>query len=125
MKSRRSILFGTALPTLLTFLLAFATIGPQTNNPALPAAPAGSALGAPGFLTGPQAGDHLALALDYLSKNTGSLGITKADLADVQVTDRYVSEHNGVTHIYLAQSFNGIPVHNGLINVNVMADGRI
>ncbi|MCB1229489.1 MAG: M36 family metallopeptidase, partial [Verrucomicrobiae bacterium] len=41
------------------------------------------------------------------------------------VTDQYVSDHNGVTHLYLRQQFGGIEVYNADINVNLTSDGEI
>lgn len=82
--------------------------------------------GSPGaFLTPPAAGDPLDIVRQYLRQNRQSLGLTEDDLADIVVKDRYTSQHNQVTHIYLRQRINGIEVFNGDINVNVSADGRI
>ncbi len=78
-----------------------------------------------GFLTGPNTGDPLDIALAYLRAHTADFGLMSADLNDVVVKDRYVSKHNGVTHIYLRQRLGGIEVFNGDINVNVTQDGRI
>src|SRR5262245_32112590 len=51
-----------------------------------------------GFLTEPAAGDPLDIALSYLRDHTAKLGLTADDLSDIVVQDRYVSQHNGVTH---------------------------
>ena len=67
----------------------------------------------------------LATALEYLTQNVKALGLTKADLADLVVTDQYVSKHTGVTHIYLQQRHASIPVHNAIINVNITRDGQV
>ncbi len=77
------------------------------------------------FLTGPQAGDPLDLAMTYLDGHRQELGLTAADLADLVVRDRYLTRHNGVTHIHLQQRLAGIEVWNGVLNVNVAADGAI
>ncbi|HEY1012233.1 MAG TPA: M36 family metallopeptidase [Herpetosiphonaceae bacterium] len=121
-RSRRSLVLGSALPTLLTFLLALGTVSPKA--PALPAAPAATT-GSSDFLTAPQAGDALAIALSYVRDNAATYGLTAADTASLRVSDRYVSSHTGVTHIYLQQQLNGVDVQNGILNVNVMPDGRI
>lgn len=67
----------------------------------------------------------LDVALDYLRKNVKVLGLTEADLDEFVVTNHYVSAHNGLTHIYLQQQFAGIPVHNGLININITSGGQV
>lgn len=81
--------------------------------------------GAPRFLSGPSSGDPLTIALDYVQRNRQQLGLTASDLADVTVTDRYVSQHTGVTHIYLRQRYRGVEVFDGNINVNVAKDGSV
>ncbi len=72
-----------------------------------------------------QQGEALDIALKYLDRNKGRLGLTGADIADVIVTDQYVSPHTGVTHIYLRQSFNGIEVFDANININIARDGSV
>ena len=42
-----------------------------------------------------------------------------ADLEGVLVTDEYTSDHNGVTHVYLQQAFEGEPVDGAVATVNV------
>jgi len=77
------------------------------------------------FLTGPQEGSPLDLAKAYLASQHQSLGLTAADLEEMVVSDHYQTRHNGVTHIYFNQQHAGIPVWNGLININVAGDGSI
>ena len=78
-----------------------------------------------GYIAPPAAGDPLDIALDYLEDNAGQFGVTAADIASAVVTDQYVSDHTGVTHIYLTQTHNTLRVANTSINVNVGADGRV
>ncbi len=77
------------------------------------------------FLTGPQTGDAYDLALAYFTEHRAELGLAAADLDDMVVSDNYVTRHNGTTHIYLKQRFEGIEVFNGLVNINVARDGSI
>lgn len=112
---------------LFVVVLVLAAGMPAASAPA-PSAPAGAPVrqAAPGsFLTGPNQGDPLEIALAYLAKAGASLGLGEADLADLVVTDRYTSRHNGVTHVYLRQRYAGIQVYNANVNVNVAADGSI
>lgn len=67
----------------------------------------------------------LEIALAYLRAHRTVLGLTAADLDDIGVSSQHVSEHSGVTHIYLHQRYNGIEVHGADINVNVTKDGRV
>jgi len=67
----------------------------------------------------------LDIALSHLSDNAVALGLTAADLADKSVAREYRTQHNGVSHVYFQQLSQGIEVANGIINVNVMADGHV
>ena len=64
-------------------------------------------------------------ASQFLSENYEKLGLTQADITDVVITDLYQTKHNGMTHVYFAQTHNGVQVHNGLFNVTVKADNSI
>jgi uncharacterized repeat protein (TIGR01451 family) len=93
-------------------------IGHTAPDPAGPANPVA-------FLTGPNNGDPLAIARQYLAQNRNSLGLSSIDIAGALVTDQYTSRHNGVTHVYLRQQHQGIEVHNANININIAADGSV
>ncbi len=77
------------------------------------------------FLTGPEQGDAYDIAHAYIQSHREELGLTTADVEAMMVRDRYVTRHNGVTHMYLQQRLDGIEVWNGIINVNVARDGSI
>ncbi|MCB0575841.1 MAG: hypothetical protein KDC61_14890, partial [Saprospiraceae bacterium] len=64
-------------------------------------------------------------ALRFLQDNPSKFGLVAADVADVKVTDEYLSKHNGVTHVWVQQQYNGIPVFNGLFGLHVTADGQV
>jgi extracellular elastinolytic metalloproteinase len=61
----------------------------------------------------------LDVAMRYLEQEAKAWGITKADFADMAVSDNYVSEHNGVEHLYLIQRHKGIEVYNAIANFNI------
>jgi len=71
------------------------------------------------------AGDALDIALSHVRTSTTELGVTSADVADLFVTSRYTSRHNGVTHVNLNQRFRDLEVFGGHARVNVAADGRV
>lgn len=109
---------------LLTFLPVLpvqAQLAAETTTVATPTQP----LPATGALTAPATGDPLTIAMNYLHANYATLGLTADDLSDLVVKDRYVTAHNGVTHLYLRQRLDSIEVFNGDININVTRDGRI
>jgi hypothetical protein len=79
----------------------------------------------PRFLTAEKSNaDPLDLAMSYI-RGMDKARLMETDLADLAVVDRYVSKHNGTTHIYLRQRVGGIDVINSHTAVNVAADGRI
>ncbi len=76
-------------------------------------------------LKGPSAGAPADIALTYLRAQRADFGLTEADLKDVTITSSYTSAHNGVTHVYLRQRYEGIDVYAAEANVNVLRDGSI
>lgn len=64
-------------------------------------------------------------ALSYLTLEQHKLGLTGTDLAKLRVKDLYTDQHNGVTHIYMRQTHNGLEVVGGELQVNVAEDGGI
>jgi cysteine-rich repeat protein len=79
----------------------------------------------PGFLTAPASGDPFDLARSYIAANRAALGLEQTDLDGWELTDRYTTAHNGVTHLYLRQRLAGIEVFGGYLNVSVTPDGRL
>ena len=78
-----------------------------------------------GFLSLADPRDATAIALEFISTNLAVLGLDQADLAEYEVSDLTVNRATGSTHLYLRQTFQGIPLYNGLLQVNVNRDGRI
>ncbi|MCB0013239.1 MAG: hypothetical protein KDE34_15110, partial [Anaerolineales bacterium] len=80
-----------------------------------------------GFLTAPAAAEPLTIVVDLLQARASDLTLTQADVAagSFVVSDLYMSEHTGVTHVYLQQTHAGIRVYNAYVNANVMPDGRV
>ena len=65
------------------------------------------------------------VALGYVDANAGTLGVTRADVADLVVTSSYRSSHNGVTHVNLNQRFQGLEVFGAHATVNVASSGKV
>lgn len=107
---------------LLLFVVTLFFGTPQVKAVDTPPNPA---IGSVNFLTGPNKGDPLEIALNYIRENWAALRLQEKDLAEMVITDHYVSEHNGTTHIYLRQQYKGIDVYNALININIAADGSV
>lgn len=49
-------------------------------------------------------------AQQYLASHRAQLGLTEADVAAPAVTDTYTDAHNGVSHVYLRQQYQGLEV---------------
>ena len=78
-----------------------------------------------GFLTPAQEGDALDLALAYVAENLPLLGLEAHDLATLEVTDRVYSRVSGATHLYLRQTWGGLPVLDAQLHVNINREGRV
>ncbi len=81
---------------------------------------------APLFLTAAsdQAPTHIAET--WLRQAGGEhFGLDEADLDFTLGQDSYVSDHTGVTHVFLQQHVNQIPVYRAQTQINVLPDGRI
>src|SRR5262249_39312732 len=79
-----------------------------------------------GYLTGARPGvDALQVATEYARENLGLLGLEDSDFAEYEVTDRVFSRVTGATHVYLRQTYRGLPVYNTQLHVNVSRDGRL
>jgi hypothetical protein len=65
------------------------------------------------------------IAQKFLQENAQKLGLTAADVQNAVITDQYTNERNGVSHIYFAQTLNGLEVHNGDLNLTIDQQGRV
>jgi hypothetical protein len=77
------------------------------------------------FLTGASNDAPLNIAVKYVTAHASELGLAANDLSGYTLTSQYVSEHTGVTHIYLQQAIQGLDVLGAYINVNVSAAGEV
>ncbi len=67
----------------------------------------------------------LDIALRHLEQNRNELQLTTTDISNYYISDLYTSKHNGVTHVYLYQTHKDIPVHNAIININILPNGKV
>lgn len=75
------------------------------------------------LLTAPAAGDKATIGLNYLKNNAANFGLTANDFNKMKVTSNYTS--NGITHIYLQQTFNGLPIADANASVHIAANGQV
>lgn len=131
-KSRYFVLFLLSCILVLTTTFVFAgnearsVSGPLTGDASdTTAANIADAAQNFRFLTGPNDGEPLAIAITYLHEHAADFGLTSAEVDGLIVTDQYASAHNGVTHIYLRQSVNDIEVYGANSAVHVSEDGAV
>ncbi len=65
------------------------------------------------------------IALDYLDAHKGEFHLNAMDIQDPVVTNHYTSQHNGVTHVYFNQQYQGIKIYNAISNVNIAKNGKV
>jgi extracellular elastinolytic metalloproteinase len=63
--------------------------------------------------------------MDYLHSQRVAMGFEAEDIEDLAVTDRYRTSQTGLTHLYLRQRIDGIPVEGAEISMAVDAQGRL
>lgn len=126
----------TGLLTSLLIALIFSLARPAAAEDIAPETTVGNgfihqvSLNQPGvieYLTAPVAGQPLDIALNLLQQRHSDLDLSAEDVASTGyvVSDMYQSDHNGLTHIYLQQAYQGIRVYNAYVNTNVTSDGRV
>jgi extracellular elastinolytic metalloproteinase len=64
-------------------------------------------------------------ALEHLRANPTKFGLTAQDVAEVQITDEFSTDHNGLTHVWVQQKQAGIPVFNALFGLHVTKSGEV
>ncbi len=67
----------------------------------------------------------LDIAQTYITSQLENWELKPADIAEMRLNDQYTSAHNGVTHIYFLQQYQGIDVNNAMINLNILEDGEV
>jgi len=72
-----------------------------------------------------QSFDPVEVASTYLQAEKENLGLTDADISDFIVTDHYQTRHNGVTHLYIKQQYEGIEVEHAINNFNILKEGAV
>lgn len=61
---------------------------------------------------------QLEIATEYLRKNDTKIGLQASDYAEMQLKSSYKDQHNGLSHIYLAQTVSGIPVDGAILGLH-------
>jgi len=78
-----------------------------------------------GYLTGPNSGAAREIGEAYVLENLDLFGLSEADLSALIVQDSVFSRATGATHVYLLQTYGGIPLYNGQLHFNINREGRV
>ncbi|MCS6978287.1 MAG: extracellular metalloproteinase, partial [Gemmatales bacterium] len=85
-----------------------------------------SLINAGGFLTDKSSLPPRDVVLQFIYANKQALGLTDGDVENLVVTDMYTNTvGKAITHVYLQQVYQGIPVFHGKANGSVMPNGRL
>ncbi|MEO0469342.1 MAG: M36 family metallopeptidase [Bacteroidota bacterium] len=60
----------------------------------------------------------------HLRKHAATAGLSTTDVQNWVVSDQFETKHNGVTHVHIQQTYQGIRIHNALANIAIK-DGEI
>ncbi len=77
------------------------------------------------FFASAQANKQLQQAQQYLLQEESQLGYARADLSDLQVLNAYTDQHNGLTHVYVQQRFQGIDIKNAISGFHFSTSGEL
>ena len=69
--------------------------------------------------------DNLEIARDYLRSNKDEWSLSSKDIAQMEVSSDYFSEHSGVNHIYFQQILGELEVTTALFGIHIDASGKV
>lgn len=72
-----------------------------------------------------QRSNQIEIAEKYAKSQIENWHLTAADVEHLMVTDFYKTAHNGVTHIFFKQSFNGIEVKNATMGIHLNQENMV
>lgn len=70
-------------------------------------------------------GNAVQTAINHLQSTSGLLGLISGDVDDLAVTDAYASRRSNTTHVYIAQTLDGISVVGANYTVTVDNSGDV
>ncbi len=77
------------------------------------------------FLTGPAAGSRADALRGFLSENAGLVGLSPAQVADLQLDAEYTNPDGQMSYARLVQVINGLPVFRGEAQAGFTAKGEM
>lgn len=67
----------------------------------------------------------MRIARRYVKAHANEWRLRPGDVSDLQVTDSYRTRANGITHVYLQQQVDGIPIVGARATISVRAGGPV
>ena len=77
------------------------------------------------FTLNGQTGNWKKVAHHELSSNPIFQRLAPGDLSDISISDQYTTKHNQITHIYVQQRYQGIPIHNAISGLHFQPNLQI
>jgi len=69
--------------------------------------------------------DPLGIALRYIEQQAGQWALTQEDITNKYLSDRYQTQHNGLTHLYFRQQYAGMDIIGATLGIHVDRDGQV
>ena len=69
--------------------------------------------------------DALGQVQRYLQENAAKQGLEARDWAEFRITDLYANRRNGISYLYIQQTWQGIPIERGTANGVFDAEGQL
>lgn len=67
----------------------------------------------------------LDIADQYVRANLDQWELTTGDIQDMTVSDMYTDQKTGISRVYYNQQYNGVPIYNAILNVNITNKGQV
>ncbi|MEM0997645.1 MAG: T9SS-dependent M36 family metallopeptidase [Bacteroidota bacterium] len=64
-------------------------------------------------------------AIDHVQTTAEQYGLSEADVQEILVTDNYVSRRSGNRMVYLRQAYQGIGIHQAVMNLSLSPENKI
>ncbi|MEO0469197.1 MAG: M36 family metallopeptidase [Bacteroidota bacterium] len=64
-------------------------------------------------------------AIQHMASHRKDFALKELDVQSPLISDQYTSAHNGISHVYLQQQLDGIPILNAIASVHLDANGSV
>ena len=65
------------------------------------------------------------IARQHIEAKHADWDLSFADISDMLLDYQYQSRHNGLTHLYFQQTYQGIGIYNAILNISILPNGEI